>query len=319
MPSTLMLASALTLQAQRCRLLWRTLATAPLSLVARLVVLFTFAAAPTTMFLATQSFGEMLALLLILVAWNNFVAFARNNTTWNGFLAGLVIGLAFFVSLYALVYALVFVLSAPFYLYEHSGTSWREQRPRVLTGTSVIAFPVVIAFLAWSFLSWIFYGDPFSYMRGIISPLSAFVNSPAAPVLGLRAVLDASLYDVLRLPLYVMVGVLTAIYARHRLVTFFVPILMIILTRLTGWTYGRPFALATLMMVALAGIPMRRHLAWLLIPMALLQIGFGYALPLRSDEQSVSRSLLLSNSASVEDKTENEVARRLADLRRTAC
>jgi hypothetical protein len=279
------------------------------------VVLLAFAAVPTTAFLATQSFGEILALLLFLIAWNNFVAFARTGTTWKGFVAGLVIGLAFFVSLYALVYGLIFILSAPFYLYERGQGSFREQRERIITGTVVIAFPTVIVFLAWTYLCWLFTGNGFSYVRDVISPMAAFADSASAPMLGARAVLEASLYDVLRLPLYLVVGILTAIYAPHRFVTFLVPIVVITVTRALGWVYSEPFALATMTVVALAGIPLRRRgLGWLLVPAALLQIFFAYGLADRSVEQNVWRSALVTNAATAEDVREVGLANRLARL-----
>ncbi len=316
-PSTMMIASALTAGATLW-LLWQTLAATPYGIVPRVVLLLTFAAVPTTAFLATQSFGEILALLLFLIAWNNFIAFARTNTTWNGFAAGLVIGLAFFVSLYALAYGLIFVLSAPFYLYEHNsgsfGESVREQRARILTGTIVIAFPMLIAFLAWTYLSWIFTGEPFLYVRDIISPLSAFSDSAVAPLFGTRAVLEASLYDVLRLPLYLVIGLLTLLNAPHRLITYLVPILVITVTRGLSWAYSESFAMATLTVVMLAGIPVKWRLGWLLVPVALLQIVFAYGLADRSVEQNAWHDMLLTNAASVADQNETQIAQRLANL-----
>jgi hypothetical protein len=312
-PSTLMIASALTAGATLW-LLWQTLANTQFNVFVRAILLFAFAAVPTTAFLATQSFGEMLALLLLLIAWNYFVAFVRTNTTWKAFVAGLVIGLAFFVSLHALVYGLVFVISAPFYLYQHGEGTLSQQRPRILTGTIVIAFPLVVAFLAWTYLCWIFTGEPFIYTRDVVSPLAAFRESPTAPLLGLQAVLNASFYDVLRLPLYILVGILTAIYAPHRLATFLVPLVIITVLRALGWSYGEPFALATMSLVALAGIPLQRRLGWVLVPAAALQIFLAYGVEYRSVEQNEWKNVLLTNSAAVQDDNETELARWLAAL-----
>lgn len=312
-PSTMMIASAFTAGATLW-LLWQTLANTHFSVFLRAILLFTFAAAPTTAFLATQSFGEMLALLLLLIAWNNFVAFVRTSTTWKAFVAGLVIGLAFFVSLHALVYGLVFVISAPFYLYQHGEGSLSQQRPRIFTGTIVIAFPLLVAFLAWSYLCWIFTGDPFIYTRDMISPLAAFRESPAAPLLGLQAVLNASFYDVLRLPLYILIGILTAIYAPHRLTTFLVPLVIITALRALGWSYSEPFALATMSIVALAGIPLQKRLGWVLVPAAALQIFLAYGLEYRSVEQNAWENVLLTNTATVQDENETQLAQWLAAL-----
>lgn len=308
-PTTLMIAAALSAGATLW-LLWQMLAAAPFHVLTRLVLLFACAAAPSTAFLATQSFGEMLALLLLLVAWNNFVAFARTNRTWNGFVAGLVIGLAFFVSLYALIYALAFVIFAPFYLYQRGAGTLVQQRARIVSGVVVIAFPALMGFLAWSYLSWIFTGDPFRYTRDITAPLAAFADG--TPLLGLRAVLTASLYDVLRLPLYLALGLVTLVYAPRRLLTFLAPLCAIMLTRALGWAYSEPFALATLTLVALAGIPRRRRLGWLLLPAALLQIVFAFGLESRSAEQSAWRDALLTDAPTLQDQTETQIASLIA-------
>ncbi|HVU12068.1 MAG TPA: hypothetical protein VHD90_12360 [Phototrophicaceae bacterium] len=310
-PSTLMIGAALTAGATLW-LLWRTLAAAPMNVIARLVLLFAFAVVPTTTFLATQSFGEMLALFLFVIAWNNYVAFARTNTTWKGFVAGLLIGLAFFVNLYALVYGLILILFAPFYLYDRRAGSFRQQRARILTGTVVIAFPALASFLAWTYLSWLFTGDPFSYVRDVISPLSAFADSASAPLLGWSAVLNASLSDVLRLPLYLAVGIVTIVCAPHRFLTLLMPLLVIVVTRALGWAYTEPFALATLTVVALVGLPLHKRLAWLLIPAALLQIAFAYGLADRSTEQTDWRNVLFTDAPTLQAQTEAQIAARLA-------
>ena len=283
-----------------------------LPLAARTVLLASVALVPGMLFLATQSFQEMLALHLLLVAWHYFLNFVRYGHTWSGFTAGLVLGLAFFASFYAIVFALAFALASPIYSRLREDGEDRSA-PADLARTMVIAFPALWSLTSWAYLTWVFTGNPLR-----------FLSDPAAPVLippagaaiagALRSALHQTLAELLQQPLFLAVAGLNLLYRRRRAVAFLSVPLILALIRSAGFVYGELFALGTYSLIALAGIPRRISLSWsvVLVAVALLQVVASARLGTQSPGMVDWQAAVTLGRANDERKQERALAERLA-------
>ncbi|MEP7288754.1 MAG: hypothetical protein ABI947_23630 [Chloroflexota bacterium] len=311
-PSTLAIAAALSAGAI-VWILWTQLCQTRLSLVTRIVLLAGFGLAPSTAFLATQSFSEIFALLLFLVAWYSFLQFTLSGETWGGFAAGLVLGLGFYINLYAALYGLMYALASPFFQRWSKDDSPKLRRQGALSGILIIIFPVGMALLTWIYLNWIFSGDGLHFLTDTPIPLFAYLNGDTASLGGLGHALTVTLSELLQSPIYLLMGLISVIYSRRRLPTFLLPIVLITIVRALGFSYSAPFALCTYTVVALAAIPsmLSRHWEVVLILVMVLNVAIGVVTPNASPIMSQWQQVVNNGKPSSADEQEAKVTQAL--------
>lgn len=300
-------------------LLWRHLSHTGLPFWARLVVLGGAALFPESLFLATQSLNETATLLFFLLAWYSFLAFTRSGMTWGGFVAGLILAVAFYFNAYAFVYALFYAISAPFF----SRTIWQEAPRRRLaaaaTAVVVVGFPAIAAFAGWSYVSWVFTGNPWSFAVDPNSPLFPFFQPAAEPVSSFQQALLSTVQDISRLPVYIAIGLIVFYYTPRRSFAYLVPAIVITLIRAMGMFYSVPFALGTYLVVALAAIPRRTspRWGWVLLVAVVLQSAIGLDTRTRGEfsftEFRAWQQVVFTGVPRQEDRFELEIGRQLRE------
>lgn len=288
----------------------------PINNFSKVVIVFSLSVMPASLFIATQSLGDMVTLLLFLIAWNQFLRFTRAGETWSGFVAGLVLGLAFFFNPYALIYGLIYALASPlFYHWENKPLlqrNWQDD----LTLVVVIAFPTLLAFFSWSYLNWVFSGNPWRFLNDPASPLFTYMSAEVKPVYGFWAALWSSINDLTRLPLYPVIGIIVLLVSPRRFLAYLTPFIVSIFVRLFGLAYPQSFALTIYSVVAIAGIPRRtpKIWGWILIPIALINLAVAFFTMQQSSELRSWETLLIGQKPGISDEFEWKVAQVLAKV-----
>lgn len=213
-------------------------------------------ALPSVLFIATSSVAEAISIAVFVLAWRAYTRFARQRSAYHGFLAGLLFALAFGATVFAPFVVLPLAVAAPLY-FDWRPAGRRPTLPQALTGVMVVLLPSVLAVVAWAYLNWLFTGDPLRFVRDPASPLYAFGDPGMVGIVGDNAV-RATLTDVLRVPMFVVVG---GLLARQRgwgrTATYLSPVLLILTMRSVGFGYAEHFSVATLAGFALVSLSNR--------------------------------------------------------------
>jgi hypothetical protein len=236
------------------------------------VVAATFAS-PAAAELTTGSLSELLASLAVVLAWLHYLNFVRARHTWSGFVSGLILGLAFFVHFHVLLYAVALALLAPFFARE-SMDPWEG-----LARVWVVVFPAVWSLVTWSYLSWVFQGDPFSFLRSAEAVVLGW--APAAS--GWRARLEDALRlaatELPRVPLVVVAGLLALKTAPRQAAAFVALLALPTVSRALGVPFSSQLAVFTYALVAALAVPRSpspRAQRWL-VTLAALQVAAAAA------------------------------------------
>jgi hypothetical protein len=162
-----------------------------------------------------------------------------------------------------------------------------------------------MAFASWSYLNLIYSGDPWLFLKG-----STAASPGAPPVAGLLAALRDTGYELLRLPLYMLVGLAVALKARGKLPLYLAPLASVILLRALGFYYPEALALRACTVAALVALSQWRSQRWgaLWVAVALLQIGLSLALPPRDGDLARWRALLERGGSLATDEVMNDPA-----------
>ena len=272
--------------------LWQRLMILPFPRVVQVLLLLVPMSAPSTLYMATQSLGEMLVLLLFLIAWVAFLNFTRAGETRSGFLAGLALGAGFFANYYAALYAIPYALFAPVFMRD-------RRRGAAVAAAFVLLFPVLIAVISWSYLSWLFTGDFLSFARDPGSSLFVYTRAASEDLpVGWTLALRATAHDLGSSPLYLVIGLVVARLWPSRLVGFLIPAVLITGFRAFGLVYPDYFAINTLTVVALATLP--PHTPSRLWPILLLAAGIhlwiGYTTPLKGEPAAWAQAMRSSRT-----------------------
>lgn len=291
------------------RALWGRLSALPVPTFARMALLVAVMAAPTSLYLATQSLVETLALLLLVISWSNYLAFVQEGETRAGFAAGLALGTALFVSQYTLLYATVYILLTPTLITTRGSGS-------EVSATLVLLFPVAVSIGAWSYISWAFTGDPLYFLRAPGSSLLVYARPNTTELsLGWPLALRSTLRDLMASPLYLGVGLVVAILWPIRLPVFLVPVALITAARAYGLVYPDYFAISTYAVTALIalrpGIPQRFWPA--LLAAAIIHLTAGYLVPLQGEMAEWGRAMR-TGQITASSLEEQEVGRQLAGM-----
>jgi len=306
-----MLATALAALAGGATLwvLWHEVNRLPFPRLVQVLLLLLPMSAPGLLYLASQSMGDILALLLFLIAWKEYLAFTREGHTRSGFIAGLALGCAFFVNYYAVLYAIPYALLVPLFL--------KERRPSAaMAGAFVLFFPVLLAVGAWCYISWVFTSDPLRFLHDPGSCLFVYAR-PGGDMLpiGWPLALRAAIRDLFIAPLYLVTALVMAWKWPSRLPIFLIPLLLITAARAFGMLYPEHFAIGTYTVVALAAMnPRMSSRLWpVFLIAAALHLVVGSVIPPQG-ELAVWSQAIRTGQAAAKDYEEQTIGTYLAQM-----
>ncbi len=293
-------------------LVWYDLERTGLGLLWRMMLLAAVVVTPSSVFLATQAFPDMLTLHFLVVAWHYYWNFVRYQHTFSGFVAGLILGLAFYANFYALLYALAFAVLVP--LFRRAAHERPEPREFAasLSQMLVTAFPALWALASWSYINWVFTGRPFMYLA---DPAAAVIDPDrwSVPLDERLSWLPQFGVEVLSQPLLLAAFLVHARVAPRRLPVLAVLAFVPALVRLCGFSYPLPLVLGSYTLIALLSLPQRqpRWFGPFLVVLAVTQ-GFVAATLVRQvGEVRAWENVVTSGASRAEDQQEIELASRL--------
>ena len=249
-------------------LLWYGLQRTTLDPITRSLLLAGVIATPSLLFLASQQISDMLQLHLFLVSWFYYLNFIRLRHTWSGFTAGLVLGLAFFAGFSALIAALALAFLTPLF------SPPEDQRVEARVAQAlVILFPALWAAFSWGYTSWTFTGRWLDYLTDPTAPVT-LPHSLAE--LSVRAwdVTQQMVHELPHAPLFLGIFLLVLRYQPRGAIGLGTLIPVIWLIRVLGFPFGTALTIATLTVIAVAGISRRISRRWgpVLVALVALQI-----------------------------------------------
>jgi hypothetical protein len=139
-----------------------------LRLLAQVYVL----ASPVFLYLTVEDHSSLLFALMLAVSVHAITRFLRDDYSLDLFIGSTLLGLTFFLDFRsaALLFAIVPAAALPL---------WRRSRAQAISVALTIAVPTVFFAAAWSYVNWIFLGDPFAYAHGRGSFFRTFPVTPA--------------------------------------------------------------------------------------------------------------------------------------------
>ncbi len=290
-------------------LLWYDLERTGLPRLWRMLLMVSVVVTPTALYLATQAYPEVLALHLVVVAWHYYNNFVRYGHTFSGFVAGLVLGLAFYANFHAFLYALLLAVLVPLIRRSTNCSQEPNERWATLSQMLVTAFPALWAAASWTYINWVFTGNPFTYLA---EPAAAVIDPMRwGTPLGERVEwLRDFAAELLAQPLLLTVLALNAWRYPRRVVPLVGLVSLPSLIRLAGLSYSLPFALGTYTLIALLALPERlpRWIGPLLVIFAVLQGISGTSLVVREGEVSQWERVLTTQRARTSDLEELALA-----------
>ncbi|MDW8058617.1 MAG: hypothetical protein RMK01_00925 [Thermomicrobium sp.] len=294
-------------------IVWYDLERAGLPRLWRMLLLAAVVATPSSLFLATQAYPDMLALHLVIVAWHYYQNFIRYQHTFSGFVAGLVLGLAFYAHFYALLYGLALALLVPLYRRLENRTVSTDERWATVSQMLVTAFPVLWAATSWTYINWVFTGNPLTYLA---DPAAA-VFDPArwqAPLDERVAWLPAFGRELVAQVLLLGSALLVAWRQPRQLLPLAALALFPVVIRLAGLNYAAPLALGTYTLIALVALPERlpRWVAPILVVLAIAQGALNATLVAGEPEVEQWERVVTTGQPQASDLTERAFAERLA-------
>ena len=289
------------------KVLWRHLRTLDVPNHARIALLVASMAVPTSLYLATQSVIETLALLMLVVSWDNYLAFVRQGDTKAGFTAGFALGAALFICQYTLIYAVIFVILTP-RLISYRGSE--------ISVALVLLFPVVVSIVAWSYISWSFTGDPVYFLRAPGSSLFVYVRPDEVELsFGWNLALRSTVRDLLMSPLYLGIGMVVAVLWPIRIAVFVAPVILITIVRAFGLVYPDYFAVGTYTVTALIALkPSTPRKIWpFLVAVATIHLYVGYSAPLYGEMREWAQAISRGETSAISYE-EQSVGEQLAKM-----
>jgi hypothetical protein len=126
---------------------------------------------PLLLLLEIEDYSSLLFGVLIAAAVANILRFLRDDYSLHLFVGSTMLGLAFFIDFRSLALLVVIV---PAVLISHARRSPAQAMSIALT----IAVPTLFFALAWSYVNWVFLGDPLAYVYGRGSFFRSFDRTP---------------------------------------------------------------------------------------------------------------------------------------------
>jgi hypothetical protein len=249
-------------------LLWYGLQRTALAPITRSLLLAGVLTTPSLLFLASQQISDMLQLHLFLVSWFYYLNFIRLRHTWSGFTAGLILGLAFFAGFSALIASLALAFLTP--LFSPPEDERFEAR---FAQALVILFPALWAAFSWGYTSWTFTGHWLDYFTDPTAPVT-LPHSLTAFSTRAGQVTQQMVSELPHAPLFLGIFLLTLRYQPRGAIGLGTLIPVIWLIRVLGFPFGTALTIATLTVIAVAGISRRISRRWgpVLVTLVVLQI-----------------------------------------------
>lgn len=143
------------------------------TLIARRLTQVSFLASGVILYTAIEDSGALIACELAALAAFALLRFFERNYSPDLFAAGTFVGLTFFIDFRIIALAIVFVPTLVW-------TAGRTSRDKFVAVLITLIVPSFLMALGWTYVNWIFIGDPFAFARG---PLSFFhVRAAELPV-----------------------------------------------------------------------------------------------------------------------------------------
>jgi len=295
-------------------LLWYDLERTGLPRLWRALVLAAVVAVPSTLYLATQAFPEMLTLHLLVVAWHYYWNFVRYRHTFSGFVAGLVLGLTFYANFYSLLFALALAALVP--LFRRIENEEAEPREGWAAASQILvtAFPALWAVASWSYVNWVFTGSPFMYLA---EPVAAVVDPVrwSMPWSERWSMLPEFGRELLSQPLLLAAFVLNARYYPRRVIPLSVLTVLPAVARFLGLAFSLPLVVGSFAVLAILALPERipRWLGPALVLLALVQGIAGTSLVQRAGESREWLQVVTTGQARSIDQREAELGKLLRE------
>lgn len=253
-------------------LLWYDLDRNGIPRLWRMVLTVAVVVTPTALYLATQAYPEVLALHLIVVAWHYYQNFVRYRHTFSGFVAGLVLGLAFYAHFYAFLYAVALAALVPLFRPQASVEESVRQHGVTASLILVTAFPAIWAALSWTYINWVFTGNPLTYLAEPAAAVFDPVRWNTPWEARLHWLREFGL-ELLAQPLLIGALLLNGWRDPKRILPLAVLALMPSAIRLVGLAYSLPLALGTYTLLGVLSLPERlpRWIGPILVLLALAQ------------------------------------------------
>jgi hypothetical protein len=129
-------------------------------------------ASPVFLYLSVEDHSTLLFALLLAASVHYITRFLRDDYSLYLFIGSTLLGLTFFLDFRSAALLLAIVPAAAIPL-------WRRSRPQAISVALTIAVPTVFFAAAWSYVNWIFLGDPLAYAHGRGSFFRTFPVTPA--------------------------------------------------------------------------------------------------------------------------------------------
>ncbi len=128
---------------------------------------------PVTLFLATERYGELLFATLLAASVHYMTRFLREGYSLHLFTASTLLGTTFFIDFRSIFVMLLFVpaMALPYA---------RASRAQAISIALTVIVPMAFFALAWSYVNWVFVGDPLAFVSGSASFFHTFTTSTQA-------------------------------------------------------------------------------------------------------------------------------------------
>ncbi len=227
---------------------------------------------PVLLFLAAEDPGTLLFALLLAASIHFITRFLRNEYSLDLFIGSTLLGLTFFLDFRSFVLLVALVPAAALPL-------WRHSRAQAISVALTIAVPTVFFALSWSYVNWIFLGDPFAYVHGRGSLFRTFPITPELlaaagdPIATLRVALTAIVASLpVTLPYFVGLATLRrrrAVYTIPAIAVYASPLVLVVWSIFSGLYRPTIGLLALFVLVVFFSLDAIKPSRWLTASVAL--------------------------------------------------
>ncbi len=127
---------------------------------------------PVFLYLTVEDHSTLLFALMLAASVHYITRFLRDDYSLYLFIGSTLLGLTFFLDFRSAALLIAIVPAAAIPL-------WKQSRAQAISVALTIAVPTVFFAAAWSYVNWIFLGDPLAYAHGRGSFFRTFTVTPA--------------------------------------------------------------------------------------------------------------------------------------------
>lgn len=226
---------------------WEKMAIARVPLLTQIALIASVTLIPAVWEVATQDLAAIGGLAMLVIALEGFIRFAFDGDTSGGFTAGLFLAASFFFDPAALVYAVSLALAAPLL----ASARYRGEKAATSAILFVLCFPIAAVLAGWAFLEWRFTGTFFTFLHhdlGLFGFSGGALHSLGSAALGV-------VEDVVRAPVYLVVGGAIALRRPIIALGYLLPIVGLVLVHWVGLPYSAATTIVLLTFLAMISVP----------------------------------------------------------------